>query len=66
MPLWLQITITAVLIPGAGFGIKVLYEVGAVMGKIDAKLDGHDDRIGRLEDAVYSPPAPRRTRTARP
>ena len=53
MPTWLQIVITAVVIPGAGFGIKILYGVGQVMGKLDTKLDNHGDRIGRLEDKVF-------------
>jgi len=53
MPTWLQILITAVVIPGAGFGVKVLYGVGKVMGKLDTKLDTHDERIGRLEDRVF-------------
>jgi len=50
---WLQLLIGAVLVPGAGFGIKILYGVGRVMGKLDQKLDNHDERIGRLEDTVF-------------
>jgi hypothetical protein len=62
MPIWLQILITAVIVPVAGFSVKVLYGVGQVMGKIDEKLSSHDDRIGRLEDTVYqTPPTPTTT-----
>jgi len=53
MPIWLQIVITAVVIPGSAAGLKVLYGVGKVMGKIDEKLSTHDERIGRLEDTVF-------------
>ena len=54
MPTWLQIVITAVIIPGAGYSLKVLYGVGQVMGKIDEKLTSMNDRVLRLEDTVYS------------
>jgi len=53
VPTWLQILITAVVVPGAGAGLKVLYGVGKVMGKIDEKLSSHDERIGRLEETVF-------------
>ena len=55
MPTWLQILITAVVVPGAGAGLKVLYGVGKVMGKIDEKLSSHDERIVRLEETVFPP-----------
>ena len=54
MPTWLQIVITAVIIPGAGYSLKVLYGVGQVMGKIDEKLTSMNDRVLRLEDTVYA------------
>ena len=54
MPTWLQIVITAVIIPGAGYSLKVLYEVGQVMGKVDEKLTSMNDRVLRLEDTVYA------------
>jgi hypothetical protein len=54
MPTWLQIVITAVIIPGGGYSLKVLYGVGQVMGKIDEKLTSMNDRVLRLEDTVYA------------
>ena len=58
MPVWLQIVLTDVVLPGAGYSLKVLYGVGQVMGKIDEKLTNMNDRVGRLEDTVYNTPAP--------
>ena len=67
MPVWLQIVLTAVVIPGAGYSLKVLYGVGKVMGKIDEKLTTMNDRVVRLEDTVYNtpPPAPMAVRRRR-
>ena len=61
MPTWLQIVITAVIIPGAGYSFKVLYGVGQVMGKIDEKLTSMNDRVLRLEDHVYAAAEPGKT-----
>jgi len=65
VPVWLQILLTAIVIPGAGFSVKVLYGVGKVMGKIDQKLTNMNDRVERLEDTVYNTPAPSSTVTRR-
>jgi len=56
VPTWLQILITAVVVPGAAGGLKILYGVGKVMGKIDEKLSSHDERIVRLEETVFPLP----------
>ena len=48
MPTWLQIVITAVVIPGAGYSLKVLYGVGQVMGKNNGGSYGNIESYPRL------------------
>lgn len=53
MPVWLQILITSVVVPGGGFALKVLYQTGKVMGEVMTQLEGHNQRLDKLENKVF-------------
>jgi hypothetical protein len=50
MPDWAIGVVLAVITATGGFVVKVLIGISNVMGRIDSKMDDHDDRLRVLED----------------
>ena len=52
----IPVALEAVLLTGAmsggGWGLVLLSRISNTMGRIDERLEAHDDRLTRLEDTV--------------
>ena len=66
LPSWADAVLLSGLITGGGWGLVLLAKIAATLGRIDERLDGHDNRIARLESAQdHSPFTTRHSRDPR-
>ena len=52
IPVALEAVLLTGAISGGGWGLVLLARISNTMGRIDQRLEGHDDRLTRLEETV--------------